>query len=248
MSGFNSYYNGPKPILGEKVQLNKDESHHLVAVLRAKKGEKVTLFDGKGNVWKGSILEIHAKHVFLKIESEFSISKPQCSIILAQALPKGKGMEQILQKAIQIGVDKIIPLQTTRTELKLDKDREAKRMEHWQVVAIEACKQSGNFLIPELFPVQGLKVFLEQYKQIEGLKLIASLEARAQSLKEYLNGTVPHSITWVIGPEGDLTEEEYGLLYKNDFKPICLAKNVLRVETAAIYALSITDYELKNKV
>lgn len=248
MSGFKSYYSGPKPVIGETVQLNKNESHHLVVVLRAMKGERVMLFDGKGEVWEGRLMDVRSKNVFLKIESEWSILKPKCSVILAQAMPKGKGMEQILQKATEIGVHKIIPLQTARTELRLDKEREKKRIEHWQSTIVEACKQSGNFLIPELVPVQGFKAFLEEYQSVNALKLMASLEARAESLKEYLRGGVAGSIIWVIGPEGDLTEEEYCLLYKSGFKPISLAKNVLRVETAAIYALSITDYELKNEV
>lgn len=246
MSGFKSYYTGLKPVIGERVQLEKSESHHLVGVLRAKNGEKVMLFDGRGGVWGAVLVDIHSKNVLLKIESEVAIKKPECPVILAQAMPKGKGMEQILQKATEIGVSKIIPLQTARTELKLDKEREEKRIERWQAIVIEACKQSGNFLIPEVVPVRKLKVFIEEYKLINSLKLTASLEARAKSLNEYLMGSIPNSIIWLVGPEGDFTEEEYQLVYENGFQPISLTKNVLRVETAAIYALSITDYEVRK--
>lgn len=243
MSGFKSYYIGPRPIIGGSVRLEKAESHHLVGVLRAKKGEKVMLFDGKEGVWKAVLVDDSSKNVLLKIESEVAIKKPKCPVILAQAMPKGKGMDQILQKATEIGVSRIVPLQTARTELKLDKEREEKRIERWQAIVIEACKQSGNFLIPEVLPVQKLKAFIEECKLLDSLKLTASLEARAKPLKEYLKEKAPSSIIWLVGPEGDFTEEEYQLVYESGFQPISLAKNVLRVETAAIYALSITDYE-----
>lgn len=247
MAGFKSYYQGPRLKIGDCIQLEKNESHHLVGVLRARNGEKVRIFDGKGGVWDGS-LEIRSKDIYLKILSEFPIEKPKCNIILAQAMPKGKGMEEILEKATEIGVQKIIPLKTDRTELKLDEDREFKRMERWKSTLIEACKQSGNFYLPEVVPVMKFKDFLEEYKTTDALKLTASLEKRAQFLNVYLQEKIPNTIIWLIGPEGDFTEEEYQLAFENAFQPICLSQNVLRIETAATYALSITDYEINSRL
>lgn len=248
MAGFKSYYKGPKLSVGTRVQLEKGESHHLVVVLRARIGEKVILFDGEGGVWEG-ILDIDSKAVFLKIISELKAEKPKYNIILAQAMPKGKGMEEILQKATEIGVTKIIPLKTDRTELKLDKERETKRIERWKTTVIEACKQSGNIYVPEILEVQGIKEFLKESQLIEkALKVTASLEKGAKSLKSYFEKELPQSIVWLIGPEGDFSEEEYRLAFESGFQPVSLSKNVLRVETAAIYALSITDYEINSRL
>lgn len=245
MSGFKSYYTGTKPIIGENVPLDKFESHHLVEVLRAKNDDRVTLFDGNELVWEG-MLNICSRKGFVKILSENTIEKPKCPIILAQAMPKGKGMEEILQKATEIGVQTIIPLKTDRTELKLDQERESKRMERWKATLIEACKQSGNFLLPHIMPILKIKDFLNSYKSLKDtLKLTASLEGESKLLKDYLTEEVPNSITWLVGPEGDFTKEEYELAFNTGFNPVCLARNVLRVETATTYALSITDYELQ---
>lgn len=246
MAGFKSFYVGPKLNIGENVQLDKHESHHLVNVLRARNGEKVTLFDGKGGVWEG-LLDVRSKEVYVKIILEVMVEKPKCNIILAQAMPKGKGMEEILQKAAEIGVQKIIPLKTDRTELKLDQERESKRIDRWRTTLIEACKQSSNFYLPEVFPVASFKDFLKECKGCDALKLTASLETRSQFLNEYLKEKIPCSIIWLVGPEGDFTKEEYELAFENAFQPIRLSKNVLRVETAATYALSITDYEINSK-
>ncbi len=246
MSGFKSYYTGPMPHVGSQIQLNKDESHHLISVLRARERSIITLFDGTGRSWNGTLTEANPKQAVVKIESSLQIPLPSCKIILAQAMPKGKGMEQIIQKATEIGISKIIPIKTARTELKLDGERQEKRIERWHTTAVEACKQSGNLLIPEITPVQSIKEFLESIEDIDCLKLNASLEQDAQPLKSYLKDTIPSSIVWLIGPEGDFTQNEYQMARESGFLAISLAKNVLRIETAVIYALSITDYEINN--
>jgi len=250
MAGFKSYYRGPMLNIGVRIQLDKGEAHHLVGVLRARNGDKVTLFNGLGGVWEG-IIDISSKNAFLTVISELNIEKPKCNLILAQSLSKGKGMDEILQKATEIGVAKIIPLKTDRTELKLDAERETKRMERWRTIVIEACKQSGNFFIPEIVEIQRIKNFLRECFFMENtLKLTASLEVGAKLLNNYFlrEFELPSSIIWLIGPEGDFTSREYKLAFECGFKPISLSRNVLRVETAAIYALSITDYEINSRL
>lgn len=247
MSGFKSYYTGPTPQTGDPIQLDKSESHHLISVLRAKQGSFITLFNGTGMAWNGPLIEANPKNAVIKIENSFQISIPPCKITLAQAMPKAKGMEQIIQRATEIGISKIIPLKTSRTELKLDGERQEKRIERWHTTAIEASKQSGNLLVPEITEIQSLKEFLGSINATKDcLKLIASLEDDAQSFKNCLKDSIPTSIIWLIGPEGDFTDDEYQMARQSGFLPITLAKNVLRIETAVIYALSITDYEFNN--
>lgn len=245
MSGFKCYYTGSNPSIEGLIQLDKNESHHL-SVLRAKKGDKIMLFNGTGTVWNGIILEANSKCSLIKITDLLHIPPPSCKVILAQAMPKAKGMEQIIQKATEIGISQIIPLKTTRTELKLDNERQDKRLQRWHTVAIEACKQSGNLLIPEIAHIQSFREFLESLKNTTSLKLIASLEHNAKTFKSYIQNTFPSSIIWLIGPEGDFTKDEYQMAQESGFMPVSLAKNVLRIETAVIYALSITDYEINN--
>lgn len=244
MSGFHSYYTSSAPEIGQTVHLDKDESHHLVAVLRAKINDPVTLFNGKGLSWRGKLSSANSKSAALLVEEVLPAASVSCAITLAQAMPKGKGMEAIIRKATEIGVEAIIPLKTARTELKLDEERQGKRITKWQSTAIEASKQSGNLITPEVAQVQQLNSFLEQNSG--SLKLIASLQAHAKPLDQYFPKTAPESITWLIGPEGDFSDEEYKLAEEAGFLPVSLASHVLRIETAVIYALSITDYELKK--
>lgn len=248
MSGFKSYYTGPMTQIGSHVQLNKDESHHLINVLRAREGSAITLFDGTGGAWNGSLIETHPKHAVVKIETSLQLPLPSCKIILAQGMPKAKGMEQIIQKATEIGISKIIPLKTARTELRLDGERQEKRIERWHTTAVEACKQSGNLLIPEITQIQSIKEFLKSTEDRDFLKLIASLEQDAEPLKIYLKNKTPSLLIWLIGPEGDFTQDEYQMARNSGFLPVSLAKNVLRIETAVVYALSITDYEIQQSV
>lgn len=245
MSGFKTYFT-KKVQINDLIQLDAQESHHLIKVLRAKKGDSVTAFNGLGSSWSTTLLDPNPKTAVLKIESERPLSPPPCTIILAQAMPKAKGMEHIIQKATEIGVSKIIPIKTARTELKLDDERQEKRIERWRSIAIEACKQSGNLWLPEVAPIQSLKDFLETSQSTNALKLIASLEPNAKPLKQHLHNTAPNTIIWLIGPEGDFTPDEYKMASQFQFLPTSLAKNVLRIETAVTYALSITDYALTN--
>lgn len=247
MSGFKSYYTGAPPRAGSLIELDKNESHHLVSVLRARQGDAITLFDGSGKAWTGTIVESNPKNAIVKIERHIDLRPPFCKITLAQAMPKAKGMEQIIQRATEIGISQIIPLKTSRTELKLDNERQERRIERWHMTAVEACKQSGYLLVPEISQIQTFKEFIKSIQNTNSLKLVASLEQDAKSLKNHLKeGTRPSSIIWLIGPEGDFTEDEYQMARESGFTPISLAKNVLRIETAVIYALSITDYEINN--
>ena len=245
MSGFKSYYTASIPHNGDSINLSKEESHHLISVLRAKQNDPVTLFNGIDHTWNAKITNPNPKSTTLLIEETTHITPPVCPITLAQAMPKAKGMDPLIRKATEIGVSHIIPLQTTRTELKLTQDRQEKRILKWQNTAIEASKQSGNFITPQVTDIQSFKNFLTKTTP-DGLKLIASLEPHAQPLHHYLPETQPTSVTWLVGPEGDFTDEEYSAAHNAGFQHVSLATHVLRIETAVAYALSITDYELKR--
>lgn len=246
MANFRSFHRNLSRENGNAIQLRSEESHHLVNVLRAKKGDTVYLIDGKGLKWVGELQDTDPKNAQVLIKEKLPHEvKRNTEIILAQALPKGKGLEAIIQKATEIGVDRIIPLNTKRTEVKFDDEWKEKKLERWESIAIEACKQSGNLYFPTIDYITEFKDIL---RYTADLKLVASLEKDVNPLNHYLDGgKIPKHIIWIVGPEGDFTAEEYSLAKDHDFQPVTLSKNIMRVETAAIYALSITDYELRKR-
>ena len=245
-----------------EITLSSDESHHLIAVNRARVGDTVVAFDGRGAEW---ICELagHGKHsavakamadrtaAVLKVRFAQKARPLPYEITLGQALPKGGFMDAIVRKATEIGAARIVPLESERTQVHLDGERSEKKIEKWQVAALEAAKQCGNAWLPEITPVQTATAFMESSRGYD-LKLIASLQPGAKSLKTVLaafsaaNGRTPKKVLWLIGPEGDFTPAEMSQSQSCGFEPITLGPLVLRCETAAVYALSVLSYELQN--
>jgi 16S rRNA (uracil1498-N3)-methyltransferase len=160
-------------------------------------------------------------------------------------------MDAIVRKATEIGVAQIIPLESERTQVHLDGERQDRKIGKWQVAALEAAKQCGNPFLPEVLPVQNATAFMESARGYD-LKLIASLQSGARSLKAVLaaftaaHHRAPRQVLWLIGPEGDFSTAELSQAQSCGFEFVTLGPLVLRCETAAIYALSILSYELQN--
>ncbi len=233
----------------EIIQLDTQESHHLVRVSRGRQGDGVSVFDGQGNEWQCLITEPNPRGALLKIQKHSQIRRPFSGVVLAQALPKGKTMDEIVRKATEIGVTRIVPLETCETKAHPKQNRN--KVDKWTSVAVQACKQSGNSFLPEITPIQHLESWLLNHRRNKGsLSLVASLESNTVSLQAAFeqfcshNKDLPREIICLIGPEGDFTPEEYSLIKDQGLHPIRLSANILRVATAATYALSIIDYEL----
>jgi 16S rRNA (uracil1498-N3)-methyltransferase len=234
-----------------EITLSPEESQHLVAVNRARTGDTVVAFDGRGAEWICELTQDRKQAAVLKVRFKQRIKPLGYEITLGQALPKGPGMDAIVRKATEIGVARIAPLESERTQVHLDADRSDKKIEKWQIAALEAAKQCGNAFVPEVLPVQKATTFMEAARGYD-LKLIASLQPGAKSLKSVLaaframNNRAPKKVLWLIGPEGDFTPAEMSLSQSTGFEPITLGPLVLRCETAAVYALGILSYELQN--
>lgn len=234
-----------------EITLSSDESHHLVAVNRARAGDTVTAFDGRGMEWICTLKEADKRSARLQVRFTQRAKPLAYEITLGQALPKGAGMDAIIRKATELGVARIVPLESERTQVHLDGERTERKLEKWQAAALEAAKQCGNPWLPEIVPVQGAAAFLESARGFD-LKLIASLQPGAQSLKAVLaafraaKGRAPLKALWIVGPEGDFTPAELSLSKTCGFEPITLGPLVLRCETAAVYAISVLSYELQN--
>lgn len=231
--------------------MSAEESHHLVIVNRARVGDPVIAFDGRGREWECELTVARKNAALLRITAQRVAAPLPAQITLGQALPKGATMDTIVRKATEIGATVIAPLETERTQVHLAADRSDRKIEKWHVAAIEAAKQCGNPFLPEIRPVQSLADFLRATQPIE-LKLIASLHTGAKSLKQVLanhraaHGRAPATAAWLIGPEGDFSATEIEAALAAGFQPVTLGPLVLRSDTAATYALSVLSYELSN--
>ncbi|MGN0860876.1 MAG: RsmE family RNA methyltransferase [Candidatus Spyradosoma sp.] len=246
-----AYHPFPVPAEADTLTLSREESFHLVKVLRVRTDEKITAFDGRGNAWTGTPVALDAKALTLAVESRERLAPPACALALAQMLPKGSLADDILRAAVEIGLSEFHPILGARTEMKLDAARAAHKLERWRAVAVEACKQCGNLFVPEIFPVTTAKEFFGKISSSDAgtLKLTASLEADSRGCREIensLRGNAPRKILWLVGPEGDLSPEEYASARACGFLPARLGRFVLRVPTAAAYCLSVADQMRAN--
>lgn len=245
-------YCSPAAAEPSEITLSRDESHHLVAVNRARTGDPVIAFDGRGTEWVCELISDRKNAAVLKVRSRQQADPLPYVMTLGQALPKGAAMDAIVRKATEIGAAQIVPLESERTQVHLEEDRSGRKIEKWRVAAIEAAKQCGNPFVPDVLSIQNARSFIESADRHD-LKLIASLHPGAKSLKSVLaafhaaHGQAPKTPVWLIGPEGDFSAGEMESAQRHGFEPITLGPLVLRSETAATYALSILSYELLNR-
>lgn len=237
------FYLAPEQWNSSEPTLGPEDSHHCADVLRLKVGDALTLFDGGGTVADAVLTEVHRKHCRVRL-GEKTISPPlRCAITLAQAVPKGKNMDLILQKAVELGASTIVPLLTRRTVVRLDEEEASRKQQRWQQIALEACKQCGRNQVPVVTQALSLEEFLQQ--QHQGILLLASLQPEAVSIKEALSKIpAPISVTVLVGPEGDFTPEESAVALEAGAIPVTLGPMILRAETAALYCLSVLGHEL----
>lgn len=242
------FYIPPPEWKGDALILSGPEAHHCRNVLRLGPGDKVVLFNGRGHEVTAEIISGDAGQIAFRKLHE-SVSAPlRCRITLGQAIPKGKNMDLIVQKAVEIGAAEIVPIISDRTIVRLDQEEATQKQSKWQTVAIEAAKQCGQNWLPEVQTPRTLAQFFHAPPRFD-LQLIGSLQSDALHLKKILAEYAatherPASVLMLIGPEGDFTPAELNLARTHGCRPITLGPIILRVETAAIYCLSVLSYEL----
>jgi 16S rRNA (uracil1498-N3)-methyltransferase len=233
-----------------RLALRGSEAHHARNVLRLQAGDKLVLFNGQGRELTAEIAAITDDEILLRKLHEAETAPLRCRIVLGQAIPKGKNMELIVQKAVEIGAAEIAPIISDRTIVQLDSESASQKQTKWQQIAIEAAKQCGQNWLPRVHPPRKLAEFFSVSEQAFELRLIGSLQPDAQHLKKILeiysseHSERPRSVLMLVGPEGDLTPAELALARRHGCQPITLGPIILRVETAAIYCLSVLSYEL----
>ena len=243
------FYLPPAHRRSDGLRLEGREAHHALQVLRVKPGERVAVLDGAGSEFLCTVEASTKSSLDLAVVEKKSAPAPVCAITLLVAIPKGKIIEGIIQKAVELGAHRIVPLLTERVVTQLDDEGAESKREKWQQVAIEAIKQCGAAWLPEVVAPQTIGEFLVHGERPE-FTLVGSLQTQRRHPREWFQefraayGRTPRTAGVWIGPEGDFTLSELQVIEAAGAKPITLGPLTLRVETAAIYCLSFLNYEL----
>lgn len=223
---------------GRACTLPPTQAHHALAVLRLKAGDAVTLFNGDGDEYDAVIGSAAKRAVSVTVgDRRPAARESRLEIALGQALSSGERMDYTIQKAVELGVASIQPLAAARSVVRLDAERAAKRVTHWQSVVVAACEQCGRNRIPLVAPVAGLDRWLAQplARQAAVLRVLLSPEAETR-LRDL--PAPAGAVVLLAGPEGGFTRDEETRAQAGGFTPVRLGPRVLRTETAAVAALA----------
>ncbi|KHF75881.1 Ribosomal RNA small subunit methyltransferase E [Acinetobacter sp. neg1] len=233
----NRFYIETELNTGNTVELTESVFHHWVRVLRAKEQEQAIFFNGKGGEYLVTLTQINKKNAFVSVDQFDAADRTApFKVTLGQVMSKGDRMDYAIQKATELGVTTIQLLTSERCEMRLKYDRDQKKLDHWQSVAIAACEQCGMNRVPEILAPISVTEWVE-------FDLPASRFVLAPN-KDQNNVLLNCSpdLTLLIGPEGGLSEAEINIANQNNFKNWCIGDRVLRTETAPVVALSILNY------
>ncbi len=233
-------YHPEKLTCGETTFLNADASNHLIRVLRSKVDSSITLFNGDSFDYKCKTLDTNSKKTQVSIDSKVKANtESSLRITLIQGLSRHDRMETSIQKSVELGVNKIIPVVCQRSNIKSGKDKLSKKLNHWRKIAVSACEQSGRCIIPEITDVI-LLGDIKQYLDQDALKIILNpvVKTSLNDIKQTHN-KIPHDTLDVfIGPEGGFNDDEIKFLEDENFTSVCFGPRILRTETAGPAVIS----------
>ncbi|WP_066495316.1 16S rRNA (uracil(1498)-N(3))-methyltransferase [Abyssisolibacter fermentans] len=228
-----------------KVEIYGDDVKHIKNVLRLKIGDKISICDGQNNEYIAKICNINKTLVLCDIISKCDISRESnIKITLFQALTKGQKMDLIIQKAVELGVYQIYPVQMKRCVSKItDLKKENKKVERWNRIAYEAAKQSKRGFIPKINEVISFMQMTELFNAFDNV-IVPYENEKDTGIKDVLKNINTDSICVIIGPEGGFEEEEIQILEKKNSSIVTLGPRILRTETAGFVTISAIMYEL----
>ncbi|MCK5870231.1 16S rRNA (uracil(1498)-N(3))-methyltransferase [Methylococcaceae bacterium CS1] len=219
--------------LHKTIELDEDGAHYLRAVLRLKKGQLITLFNGEGGEFQGQTVEVSRKRVLIELQSFVSRSvESALQVNLGLGISRGDRMDFSVQKSVELGIHQIAPLQTERCVVQLKAEKGQNKVRHWQKIAQHAAEQSGRTYRPKVEDVDSLEVWVNHQ---DGLKVFLDPFA-TQTLQELQPEA--NKVTLLAGPEGGFSEQEREIAKQAGFISVQLGPRILRTETAALAALT----------
>ena len=235
------------PFENEILEIEGDEARHALRVMRLRAGDVCEVFDGAGNAAIAEIIAISGNTgMSLRVKEILSPMPAVADITLALAIPKGSNMDLIVQKAVEMGVSRIIPLVTERTIVRIKTSEATDKADKWRRTVLEACKQCGVNKLPVVEEPQSYKHFLQR-ADLPTLRVQCAIVPHARPLREVLeSGRAAGHNTCVllIGPEGDFSPTEYAEGEAAGYTPTGLGPIILRVETAVFMAAAAARYAL----
>ncbi|MDM1261875.1 16S rRNA (uracil(1498)-N(3))-methyltransferase [Acinetobacter indicus] len=220
-----------------QLALTETVFHHWCKVLRAQVGDTATLFNGQGGEYEVTLTDVQKKTATVMVNSFNPGNRtPKFKALLGQVMSKGDRMDYAIQKAVELGVSEIQLLTSERCEMRLKYDRDQKKLDHWQGIAIAACEQCGLNIVPKILPPMSLEKWLDT--DLPATKLVL---APNKDEVNVLHNTTPE-LALLIGPEGGLSEAEISSANTKGFVNWCIGERVLRTETAPVVALSILNF------
>ena len=224
-------------ILNSTLELAEAQSHYLSKVLRMQSGRELILFNGEGGEYSAEIFAVHKKQLEVLVKDFLPENRQSpLNLELAIGVSRGERMDWVLQKATELGVTKITPLITERTEVKLSGERADKKMEHWQQIIISACEQCQRNILPELSEPQNFSDWIDTCDA--ELKFVL----HHRNNQGFSKDKSAKNISLLIGPEGGLDNDEIAQAVAKNFSPLTLGPRVLRTETAPVAAISLVQY------
>lgn len=230
--------------------ISEEDRHHIVKVMRMQIGDQIICVDPKGKQAVCALAEITDTSVVADVvQWKDEVTELPISITIASGLPKGDKQELIIQKGTELGAHQFLPFSATRSVVKWDEKKAAKKIDRWQKISKEAAEQSHRTFLPEVMNPVSFKELLTRSNDFD-YKLVAFEEESrngetsvfASTLKKMNKG---ESLLLVFGPEGGLTDEEIKLLKNSDFEVCGLGPRILRTETAPLYALAAISYHFE---
>lgn len=244
------FFVSPDDITENTVTIIGDDVNHIKNVLRMKTGEKFVANDGNGGSYYCAVSEISDSMIVADIlEGQLSSTELPVKLVLFQGLPKADKMELIIQKAVELGVSEIVPVEMTRCVVKLDEKKKKSKLSRWQAISESAAKQSGRMLIPEIHDVLSYKNALEYAKNFDVIFVPYECADSMAALKDKLNRIKPGMTVGIfIGPEGGFEKEEIEKATAAGGEIVSLGKRILRTETASIAALAICMFNIESNL
>ena len=251
----NRFYFDAGNIYDDSIRIEGKDVNHIKNVLRMKIGDTFTVCNNEN--LENYIVKIHSfgnKEILCLIKEKIgSNTESNVKVHIYQGLPKADKMELIIQKSVELGVEKIIPIEMKRCVVKLEGKDKIKKLERWQKIAEVAAKQCGRDIIPEICSIKSIKEISAEFESYDVVLLcyenekkvflkdvLKSLEARTLNVDKNLN------IAIIIGPEGGIDISEVELMEQSGAKVVSLGNRILRTETVSLSLLSIIMYEFEG--